>query len=55
MDINTLVVAAAIVLGLPGLIGAAHLGLLAVASWFYREPRPAQTTRGPVPRARPRA
>jgi glycosyltransferase involved in cell wall biosynthesis len=40
MDIKTLVVAAAIVLGLPGLAGAAHLGLLALASWFYREPRP---------------
>jgi|tagenome__1003787_1003787.scaffolds.fasta_scaffold20833676_2 cellulose synthase/poly-beta-1,6-N-acetylglucosamine synthase-like glycosyltransferase len=42
MDITTLVVAAAIVLGLPGLAGAAHLGLLAVASWFYRDPRPAE-------------
>jgi cellulose synthase/poly-beta-1,6-N-acetylglucosamine synthase-like glycosyltransferase len=41
MDITTLVAAAAIVLGLPGLAGAAHLGLLAVASWFYRDPRPA--------------
>jgi glycosyltransferase involved in cell wall biosynthesis len=40
MDIMTLVVVAAIVLGLPGLAGAAHLGLLALASWFYREPRP---------------
>jgi 1,2-diacylglycerol 3-beta-glucosyltransferase len=40
MDINTLVVAAAIVIGLPGLAGAAHLGLLAAASWLYREPRP---------------
>src|SRR3954451_12901167 len=42
MDITTLVVAAAIALGLPGLAGAAHLGLLAVASWFYRDPRPAE-------------
>jgi cellulose synthase/poly-beta-1,6-N-acetylglucosamine synthase-like glycosyltransferase len=42
MDISILVVAVAIVLGLPGLIGAAHLGLLAVASWFYREPRPTE-------------
>lgn len=41
MDINTLVVAAAILLGVPGLAGAAHLGLLAMASWFYRVPRPA--------------
>jgi cellulose synthase/poly-beta-1,6-N-acetylglucosamine synthase-like glycosyltransferase len=40
MDINTLVVVAAIVLGLPGLAGAAHLGLLAIASWFYRERDP---------------
>jgi len=38
MDIKTLVAAAAIVLGLPGLVGAAHLGLLVLASWFYREP-----------------
>jgi cellulose synthase/poly-beta-1,6-N-acetylglucosamine synthase-like glycosyltransferase len=36
-----LVVAAAIVLGLPGLVGAARLGLLSLGSWFYREPRPA--------------
>jgi len=42
MDIKTLVAAAAIVLGLPGLVGAAHLGLLTVASWFYREPRAAE-------------
>src|SRR4051794_4881940 len=41
MEIKTLVVAAAILLGLPGLAGAAHLGLLALASWFYRAPRPA--------------
>src|SRR4051812_20507252 len=40
MDINTVVVAAAIALGLPGLAGAAHLGLLTVSSWFYRDPRP---------------
>ena len=39
MDLMTLVAAAAIVLGLPGLATAAHLGLLAVASWFYRERR----------------
>ena len=31
----------AILLGLPGLAGAAHLGLLALASWFYRDPRAA--------------
>jgi cellulose synthase/poly-beta-1,6-N-acetylglucosamine synthase-like glycosyltransferase len=42
MDIKTLAVIAAIALGLPGLAGAAHLGLLAIASWFYREPRPAR-------------
>lgn len=45
MDIKTLVAAAAIVLGLPGLLGAAHLGLLAFASWFYREPRAADPRR----------
>src|SRR4051812_35784456 len=47
MDFKTLFVATAIVLGLPGLAAAAHLGLLAVTSWFYREPRPAagMTTR----------
>lgn len=43
---TNIVVAAAIVLGLPGLAGAAHLGLLAVASWFYREPGP--VSRPPV-------
>jgi cellulose synthase/poly-beta-1,6-N-acetylglucosamine synthase-like glycosyltransferase len=42
MDIKTFFVAVAILLGLPGLAGAAHLGLLALASWFYRAPRPAQ-------------
>jgi cellulose synthase/poly-beta-1,6-N-acetylglucosamine synthase-like glycosyltransferase len=41
MDIDTLVVAAAVLLGLPGLLTAAHLGLLTLASWLYREPRPA--------------
>jgi cellulose synthase/poly-beta-1,6-N-acetylglucosamine synthase-like glycosyltransferase len=40
MNITSLVVAAAIVAGLPGLIGACHLGLLALASWFYRDPSP---------------
>ncbi|MDQ6818211.1 MAG: glycosyltransferase [Actinomycetota bacterium] len=40
MDIMTLVAGAAIVVGLPGLIGAARLGLLAFVSWFYGEPRP---------------
>jgi cellulose synthase/poly-beta-1,6-N-acetylglucosamine synthase-like glycosyltransferase len=33
----TLLLAAAVALGLPGLAGAAHLGLLAVASLFYRD------------------
>jgi cellulose synthase/poly-beta-1,6-N-acetylglucosamine synthase-like glycosyltransferase len=47
MDIKILVIAAAILLGLPGLAGAAHLGLLALASWFYREPR-----RGDLPALR---
>jgi cellulose synthase/poly-beta-1,6-N-acetylglucosamine synthase-like glycosyltransferase len=38
MNLMDLVLALAILIGLPGLVGAAHLGLLAVASWFYREP-----------------
>ena len=42
MNITILVLAAAVVVGLPGLIGACHLGLLALASWFYRQPKPAQ-------------
>lgn len=42
MNITILVVAAAVVVGLPGLIGACHLGLLALASWFYREPSPTE-------------
>ena len=41
MNIMNLVIGAAIVVGLPGLVGAARLGLLALGSWFYREPRPA--------------
>jgi cellulose synthase/poly-beta-1,6-N-acetylglucosamine synthase-like glycosyltransferase len=39
MDSLDLVIASAIVLGLPGLAGAVHIGLLAFASLFYREPR----------------
>jgi cellulose synthase/poly-beta-1,6-N-acetylglucosamine synthase-like glycosyltransferase len=35
---TTVLVAAAVVVALPGLATAAHLGLLAVASLFYREP-----------------
>ena len=41
MNITSLAVVTAIVAGLPGLVGACHLGLLAVASWFYRESDPA--------------
>jgi glycosyltransferase involved in cell wall biosynthesis len=37
MEISTVVAAVAIVAGLPGLAVAAHLGTLAVASWFHRE------------------
>ncbi len=37
----TLVVGAAIVVGLPGMVGASRLGLLTLGSWFYRDPRPA--------------
>ena len=40
MVIATLLVIAAILVGVPGLIAALHLGLLAVASWFYRLPSP---------------
>ena len=36
---ETLIVAAALLLGLPGLGAALHLGLLAFASLFYRAPR----------------
>ena len=36
---NVVVAVVAIVIGLPGLVGALHLGVLAIASWFYREPR----------------
>src|SRR3954462_13771817 len=42
MNFNGVVVVAAIVIGLPGLAGALHLGVLAIASWLYREPRPAE-------------
>jgi glycosyltransferase involved in cell wall biosynthesis len=38
--LHIVLVAAAIVIGLPGLATALHLGLLAVASVFYRAPRP---------------
>ena len=41
MEFTTVVVALAVVLGLPGLAGAAHLGLLTAASWFYRASRSA--------------
>jgi cellulose synthase/poly-beta-1,6-N-acetylglucosamine synthase-like glycosyltransferase len=37
---TTAVVIASLVLGLPGLAVAVHLGLLALASAFYRDPRP---------------
>jgi hypothetical protein len=46
MELSVAVAVAAIVVGVPGLAGAAHLGLLAIASWLYREPRPA--TQPPV-------
>jgi len=38
MVITGLLLGAAIVVGVPGTIGATRLGLLACASWFYREP-----------------
>jgi cellulose synthase/poly-beta-1,6-N-acetylglucosamine synthase-like glycosyltransferase len=37
----TVVVVAAVVVGLPGLAGAIHLGLLTLGSWAYRERWPA--------------
>jgi len=40
MSISALLVVAAGVFSLPGLIGSTRLGLLSVGSWFYREPRP---------------
>jgi len=46
--IRALLAAAAVLVALPGAGAALHLGLLALASLAYREPRPA----GPVPRAR---
>ena len=39
MDPMNLVVVLAVVVGLPGIVGAVHLGMLAVGSWFYRQPR----------------
>jgi cellulose synthase/poly-beta-1,6-N-acetylglucosamine synthase-like glycosyltransferase len=36
----TFVVLLAVGLGLPGLVAAAHLGMLALASLFYRDPQP---------------
>jgi 1,2-diacylglycerol 3-beta-glucosyltransferase len=41
MNLSPLVVLVAVVVGLPGLATAAHLGLLALASLFYRAPRAA--------------
>ncbi len=38
MVLTILLLAVAVAIGLPGLIGASRLGLLAVGSWFYREP-----------------
>lgn len=45
MDISTLLIIAATLIGAPGLLAALHLGLLAVASWFYRAPRRAGAER----------
>lgn len=39
MDFKTLIVAAAVLVGLPGLAAAVQLGLLALGSLFYRESR----------------
>ncbi len=46
MVLTILLLAAAVLVGLPGLIGASRLGLLAVGSWFYREPH--REAHGPV-------
>jgi cellulose synthase/poly-beta-1,6-N-acetylglucosamine synthase-like glycosyltransferase len=37
MTLSTILALAAVLVGLPGLAGAAHLGLLALASLFYRD------------------
>ena len=37
---STVLVGLGVLVALPGVVVALHLGLLAVASWFYREPRP---------------
>ncbi|HEY9472418.1 MAG TPA: glycosyltransferase, partial [Mycobacteriales bacterium] len=37
-----------LLVAVPGVLAGLHLGTLAVASWFYREPRPPE----PVPRLR---
>ena len=56
MDLKTLVIAAAIVLGLPGLAVAAHLGLLAARlAVLPRAARPRTRRDVALPRARPRA
>src|SRR4051812_37569669 len=41
MDLTTAIIILAVVIGLPGLATALHLGLLALASLFYRGPRTA--------------
>ena len=40
---STILALAAVVVGIPGMAVAVHFGLLAVASWFYREPRRASS------------
>jgi cellulose synthase/poly-beta-1,6-N-acetylglucosamine synthase-like glycosyltransferase len=44
MELSTAVVLAAVLIGLPGLAVALHLGTLALASLLYREPRGAEGT-----------
>jgi cellulose synthase/poly-beta-1,6-N-acetylglucosamine synthase-like glycosyltransferase len=41
VNVTPLIIALAIIAGAPGLLGALHLGLLALGSWFYRRPRDA--------------
>jgi cellulose synthase/poly-beta-1,6-N-acetylglucosamine synthase-like glycosyltransferase len=45
MDVMSLLAGLAIVVGLTGLLTGLHLGMLAVASWFYRKRRTSAATR----------
>lgn len=45
MHVTSLIAAFAVLLGLPGLVGAIHLGLVTIGSWFYLEHRPSDAPR----------